>query len=451
VTFRACCTALLVLAGCALAPASSVDGGTLVLRDAGAAGADGGRDAGTTPGLHAGSACALLNEARCGALQRCGLVGAEDGGLEACMAALTETVCGPAYWPSRVAAGTLRMLPSVLAACAQAWAGRPCELVQEPPEVCDDFLAPAAGSGGPCYGGPYAECPSGEVCRGLACPRTCRPPGNAGEDCTEDAECLAEAGLYCLPAGDGRTGLCVAPAAVGAPCGGRTRCAEGLFCGAGGTCEPRSSARTPCATRDECLETLFCALGADGGTCVARSPDGTPCTATLHCRPGSVCVPQSGRCAPRGPLPRAAECGAGQACALGLTCAGHTPQHVGLCLSPLGEDAPCLGSDDCEPHLACVEDSGTWRCRPRRPAGAPCGSDRECQSFSRCMEGYCRPLPLPSRPCAGGACLHGACVLLSDGGDVCSGLLGPNAPCSEDAACSSGRCVSGACLAGCTP
>jgi hypothetical protein len=451
VTLRAYCTVLLLAGACTLAPGTLPDGAMTSSRDGGAGGADGGRDAGTGTGLHADNACAVLNAAHCSALQRCGLVGTGDGGLEACAAALTETECGPAYWPSRVAAGTLRMLPSVVAACAQAWAGRPCELVQEPPDVCGDFLLPAAGSGGPCYGGTWTECPGGEVCRGLACPRTCRPPGNAGEDCTANADCLTDAGLFCLPAGDGRTGLCAMPAAEDAPCDARTRCADGLFCGAGGTCETRNSARTPCAAKDECLETLFCALGSDGGTCVARSPDGTPCTATFQCRPGSVCVPQSGRCAPRGPLPRTAGCGTGQACAPGLTCAGRTAQHSGLCLLPLGPGAPCLASDDCHPHLACIEEAGTWRCSQRSPAGTPCGSDRECQAVSACIEGTCTPLPLSGSPCAGGECLHGACVPAADGDGVCGGLLGPNAPCSDDAACASGRCVSGACLASCAP
>jgi hypothetical protein len=449
------CAVLALWLGCTPRAGDAGDGGSTTAADGGSAALDGGRDAGTPPGFTAANTCAQVNTARCAALQRCGLVAEGLAEARACAAFLVETACGPSLWPARVAAGTLRLLPSVAYACAQAWAVRPCDLVLETPDVCGGFLQPAAGSGGSCYGGPWDECPAGEVCRGLACPRSCRQPGNAGEDCSADADCATDGGLHCQADGVGPNGSCVLPAEGGAACDAWTRCAPGHFCNDVGECEPRRAARRPCTSNGECLETLFCGLapGETAATCVQRIPDGLACSSSDHCRLGSACVPQSGKCAPRGPLPVGTDCGTGQVCAPGLACVGRTASNAGVCLPPLPEGTPCLHASDCEPHLSCVRAAGPqdFRCGRRLPTGAPCAVDRDCQMLGACVDGACAPLPSAGEPCSGHACLYGSCAPQGDGGNSCAGLLGPNAPCTFNDECSSGRCVAGACLAACTP
>lgn len=453
---RACAAALaLLLLACVPGTRGSVDGGSAAAPDGGGVQPDGRRDAGSAPGFTAANTCAQVNAARCAALQRCGLVANGSAAARDCAAFLVETSCGPSLWPARVAAGTLRLLPSVAYACAQAWVVRPCDLVTETPDVCEGFLQPAAGSGGSCYGGPWTECPAGEVCRGLACPRSCRQPGNAGEDCSADGDCATDEGLYCQLDGEGTTGACAVPAGTGEACGALTRCAQGRFCNDSGACEPKHTLGLPCSEDSQCLETLYCALlpGETLARCQQRLPDGMACQQSSQCRPGSACVPQSGTCAPRGPLPVGADCGTGQVCAPGLTCVGRTATNAGVCLAPMAEGTPCLHATDCEPHLSCIPYSGPadLRCGGRLPTGAGCAVDRDCQALSACISGTCAPLPSAGQPCTGHGCLYGSCALQPDGGSACAGLLGPNAACTFNDECSSGRCVNGACLAACTP
>ncbi|MBM4381016.1 MAG: hypothetical protein FJ086_17220 [Deltaproteobacteria bacterium] len=447
--------ALALLLACVSREPGTGDGGSTAVPDGGAPALDGGRDGGSAPAFTAANTCAQVNAARCAALQRCGLVAEGLAEARACAAFLVETACGPSLWPARVAAGTLRLLPSVAYACTQAWAVRPCELVTETPDVCDGFLQPAAGSGGSCYGGAWSECPAGEVCRGLACPRSCRQPGNAGEDCSADADCATDGGLYCQADGVGPNGTCVPPAESGAACDAWTRCAAGHFCNDTGTCEPRRTARRLCSADGECLETLYCDLsqGETSATCVPRLPDGVPCTGSGQCRPGTACVPQSGTCAPRGPLPTGTDCGTGQLCAPGLACVGRTATSAGVCIPPLPEGTPCLHSSDCEPHLSCVTAQGPQdlRCGRRLATGAACEVDRDCRLLGACVGGMCTPLPRAGESCSGHGCLYGSCAAQADGGNTCAGLLGPNAPCTFNDECSSGWCVAGACLAACTP
>ena len=451
----AACALVLALLGCIPGARGDLDGGTAGQVDGGSAPPGSGRDGGSPPGFTAANTCAQVNAAQCAALQRCGLVAEGAAALRECAAFLVETSCGPSLWPARVAAGTLRLLPSVAYACAQAWTVRPCDLVTEAPDVCAGFLQPAAGSGGSCYGGAWEECPAGEVCRGIACPRSCRQPGNAGEDCAADGDCATGQGLYCQLDGDGTAGACANPSVVGGPCGGWTRCAQGLFCNDSALCERKHLLGLPCSADDQCLETLYCALvpGENGSRCLQRFPDGTGCERSSQCRPGSACVPQSSTCAPKGPLPVGTDCGTGQVCTPELSCVGRTAASAGVCIPPLPEGTPCLHAADCESHLSCVPATGPLdlRCGQRLPTGSPCALDRDCQFLSACIHGACAPLPSKGAPCTGHGCLYGSCAVQPDGGGACAGLLGPNAPCTFNDECSSGRCVAGACLAACTP
>jgi hypothetical protein len=227
------------------------------------------------------------------------------------------------------------------------------------------------------------------------------------------------------------------------------------FCNDTGMCEARRAARRPCQSDGECLESLFCAQvpGEAAPTCVQRLADGIACTGSNQCRLGSACVPQSGTCSPRGPLPVGTDCGTGQLCAPGLACVGRTASNAGVCLPPLPEGTPCLHASDCEPHLSCVPATGPQdlRCGRRLSTGTACEVDRDCHLLSACVSGTCTPLPSAGESCTGHGCLYGSCAEQADGGSACAGLLGPNAPCTFNDECSSGRCVAGACLAACTP
>src|SRR5205814_5690470 len=100
----------------------------------------------------------------------------------------------------------------------------------------------------------------------------------------------------------------------------------------------------------------------------------------------------------------------------------------------------------------CASPDGGSRteCLARVVNGSACVADRDCQVFSRCVQGKCAALPSTGSPCLVGQCLVGVCEP-TDAGPICDDLGGPDAPCSDDSQCVSQRCLNGKCLAACSP
>lgn len=421
--------------------------------------ADAGRDGGfnfADGGLNAQNACALINAEKCKYLQQCGLIEDGESALRDCASILVTTECGPSLWPARVSVGTLRFSSTLAGACAASYSARHCQDYATAPELCGKFLTPGSGLSSACYGGPWQECSSG-ICRGLSCPRTCRAPGNVGEDCSADQDCLTDGGLYCLPSGNGTSGLCALYGGADAGCNALSRCGSAYFCNQAGHCEALHQQGESC-TDGTCVPEQWCATTADGGTCTFRQFVNSDCTDDRQCGSGLICVPQpgamTGKCWNQGPLGSGTACGYGQQCASGLTCVGLSAQTLGSCAEPVAVGKSCVGTNDCQAHLSCLpaDASTDLRCTPRRDDGAPCSEDRDCLLYSACKSGSCFRLPRIGEPCTSATeCIYGSCTEQSDGGSICSGLLAPNATCSFDSECSSGRCAAGSCLAACVP
>lgn len=210
---------------------------------------------------------------------------------------------------------------------------------------------------------------------------------------------------------------------VGAPCNDGAQCASGscpipIASGAdGGTTAP------PCGT---CAMTVplgqACRSGdtcAYGSTCAAAD-GGFACTAISFGDPGAMCDGI------------AAQCKTGASCNLAMQ----------TCVSPGGEGAPCVVSQDCAGSFSCSGsgDAGPT-CRPPAAAGEPCAVDGDCASGLGCSlpSFTCAPIAWASPGEACGnivRCMVGICPLGSatmDGspvtGGTCPSVVTDGQPC----------------------
>lgn len=429
-----------------LPPGSPPDGGR---PDAGRS--DGGPDAGAgmDGGLPLKGACSALVTARCGYLQRCGLVAQGSDALRTCSAYFGATWCDASLWPARVEAQTLRYDPLLAAACAVGFATQSCSAWQSLPYTCSRFLSPNVYAGKGCYGD-YPECRDNLVCRGSACPRSCQPLGNLDEPCTRNADCRGP--LFCRVQAGTATGRCTAYGSLGSNCDTvDLLCAPDLLCSSG-VCESRLSPGMPCGSTPECEAEAWCHLTpSDGGVCLARVDAGAPCADDTECTGGTLCQTQTGLCAQADGLSAHAPCSLRQSCAAGLWCVGASATVLGTCEVPRSPGQACSASADCEPHLACNPvDAGVRACGPRRDDGASCERTRDCLALSWCTGGTCASLPMPGSSCDHGPCLFGVCQA-ADAGATCTGMGVQGQSCSQDVECGSGHCGAGRCLAACAP
>ncbi len=409
----------LLVAACASGAGPHDDGNYVGLpgSDGGSIGeGDGSPDAGAGGGLPLELACLTLNGQRCDYLQRCGLIAPGEASHGDCMDLLGATACGPTLWPARVKKGTLSYHAGSALQCADDYLTRACESWREQPAACGEITSAAVALGGKCYGGGPTECRSG-TCTGGTCPRICREPGGPGELCEVDADCRAA--HYCKPLVSGRgVGSCTAVGTSRAACAGDAQCVDGHFCNWLQRCE-RYAVEGESCQQSTCAAAYWCNASA-GRVCSPRVEAGGSCSTDAQCLSALRCDPESKTCASPGPVVTRAE---GDPCTVALECA--------------------------EP-LTCVPGADGGSCGPRQDEGAACTSDRDCSLFSRCVDATCTRLPRPGEPCAALGCLYGTCELTGDAW-TCRGQGGPNAACSADAQCASGRCVAGACLAACSP
>jgi hypothetical protein len=233
------------------------------------------------------------------------------------------------------------------------------------------------------------------------------------------------------------TGVCVAKAALGAPCAGSANCLSGQ-CADGVCCA--SACGDPCAS---------CALAGSEGTCTPRPAGATPkascggyrcgggstscpssCTKDADCIDGAYCSATgvcTGRASLGAPCASGDECGSGH-CADGVCCdqacdgscgVCNAAPHVGTCTPVKG--APAAG------HPACTG----------KGVGTPCGP--RCDGAG--IDG-CSFAPATVTACSANACADGTETHAS----VCDGAGGCN---DVSRACGAYRCGASACLTSC--
>jgi hypothetical protein len=196
-----------------------------------------------------------------------------------------------------------------------------------------------------------AECPEGQVCRGLATAgdgplvRVCVPVG------------LRQEGEFCFPLPKDR----------------EAACAEGLICGG----RYMSWCARPCQKQEAapCPEGFFCADTDPEPVCLPtcearRCPEGKHCVRYLH--GVSVCAEVYGPQCQQTPCPRGGECEASYDTA-------HPGKSWMECVERCGEGRP-----PCSAGMVCDK----WLCRvPCDPKGPP-----------SCIEGYVCRQHKPGRP-----------------------------------------------------
>lgn len=191
---------------------------------------------------------------------------------------------------------------------------------------------------------------------------------------------------------------------AGGACASSIECAPGLECDRTdtcGRCEPGPSLTTVEAglgqecgfveggdTLRVCGAQLVC---GQSGVCEGQVADGQPCTRTEQCRGASVCLSDIGQDEVCGVIPVRE---------LGQSCSNEDGEGFGLCnrvkglscqdgtcvqLGDGAEGSVCAPGDEVPCDLGLTCDGGTARCVPRKPAGAACELDRDCES------GTCEP------------------------------------------------------------
>jgi len=355
--------------------------------------------------------------------------------------------------PDVLAAGATLRAPDI-AACGVALDDAACPvLVNERfPEfdtACATLIEGAGEEGDACTGGVVPDCRAGLVCdTSDTCPGACRAADSL--TCTEGS---CAAGTFC------DFGRCEALAAGGEACEfgsvafpWERTCADGFFCGEGGTCVPSIPAGEACPdfTPYACEDGLACVEG----TCADPHATGEPCGTYTDCAAGLTCDFASGTCAARGG--EGDRCDAAVAsCAAGLTCHHAGSSDEGTCQvgpDPAADPEPrpvASPGDDCaHPQGPDLGAAGDVIC----PLGTACLCDDE-----RCSRATCAPAPRLGEDCTAAAeanldlhiCAEGLCDILDTFTCVQPGPAG--APCHGDDAtltleCLSLVCERGACV-----
>lgn len=230
--------------------------------------------------------------------------------------------------------------------------------------ACPGKCRPTAHEGGSCSAG---ACPRGLVCVSSSGGDSCQQPGAAGARCDDSYSCKDD--LICL------NHACAARVAQGGACSNPGECADGLYCGSGGTCQPRVDAGGACTssssgwsvTSELCKGRQLC-LGETNtapGRCATPQGAGGPCSRATGatglaagCLTGLVCDAATSKCvlAPK----------TGQPCPdhlcdlLGAYCGGN-----GTCLAKVADGQACTMSEQCLPSSWCDSSSRTCVAQPR--------------------------------------------------------------------------------------
>jgi hypothetical protein len=273
--------------------------------------------------------------------------------------------------------------------------------VDRVPLDCTLIFTGTVADGGSCYG--RVDCISGSCDQSnSACPGKCRPTAHEGGPCSEGGACPR--GLVCVWSSGGD--FCQQPGAAGARCDENYSCKDNLIC-LNHACAARLAQGGACSNPGECADGLYC---GSGGTCQARVDAGGACTSSStgwwvseQCKGNQLCLGAThsapGRCAtPQdagGPCSRAAGAtGLAAGCFDGLVCDAATskcvlapkvgqpcPDHVcdltsaycsgnGTCLAKVADGQACTTGEQCSPASQC--DSSSRTCVPSIQHGASC-------------------------------------------------------------------------------
>ncbi len=407
---------------------------------------DGGEDAGVT--VSPVELCERLAAARCELKNRCYAAFARLSG-DACVS-FEQSGCLAEYETLKGSfdAEHVTIDPARLAACEVRMKTSAC-----PPSFPPDYPLAVAR--------PFADC-------GL---QTGLLTGNvpSGQICERAVDCAA--GTVCVKPNGVCRGTCSTSPGLGEGCA--FGCAAGLICGTDGGCQPPRPQDDACDTSAECAADLICL----SGTCRPRRKLGEVCAWDLDrlsvCEPGLACdvMPwvqgATGTCV----RPRASgeTCRYHWSCAPGLVCADinwagfpRTLPPEGFCRVPDGLDFNCprtqyarFVGDQCEPGLACRQDTG--KCRPMPVQSDPCTpSVQNCNGYGI----YCKPTGSgDTGTCTGPAAVGERCAFVVDAQTTvtipCSAgacdrvstqtCRPPSKPvgalCAEGGECLSGRCA----------
>lgn len=292
---------------------------------------------------------------------------------------------------------------------------------------------------------------------------------SAGEICTNASECSV--GNVCIKPNGVCRGVCSSAPRLGEPCA--FGCDIGLTCNTEGRCAVLKPLDTPCEASPECENDLICFAGR----CRPRRKLGDSCTfdptVPSSCEPGLACdvVPfvrgASGVCVR--PLGPDAPCRFHFSCQPGLLCSDidwadfpAKEPTKGTCRPPDELDSACRGSiyaqfvgDQCVAGASC--DLSLLACKAAPQRGQPCQPSRNnCTG----VDVYCKPSGSGDvGTCTGPAALNELCAFRVDASTIVSIPCGVGfcdrvnsftcrpasksvgAVCSDDAECLSGRCA----------
>ena len=315
-------------------------------------------------------------------------------------------------------------------------------------------------------------------------PLACAPQGicgGAGSDCGQDNDALCAANLVCV------LDVCALPVGNGGSCAENDDCVNVCV---GGTCRPVGNAGDDCDQMDDCGSGTSCSGGVCGGpNADCASNNDQLCAPSLVCLPGDLCgVPllDTAVCDENSDCDSRLTCLKGQCSDLSLLDSDCDVGDNADCeddsvnCSPSGqcggEGAVCSGNDDayCGSDLACVQ----GECKPLQGNGGSCGENLDCITDSTCINGLCSDPASPGEPCdagdaadcsgssscgdasqpicggSGSSCAGGGSDSADDalcvGGLVCVNLVchGTQAnggSCDTNSDCESGVCVSDTC------
>ncbi len=311
-----------------------------------------------------------------------------------------------------------------------------------------------------------ADCTDKVVCTAEACVSgSCQYPAvDPGTSCSNGNKCDGEegcSGTQCAPGTplkcddgeactldkcDGTDG-CTHTALTGQDCSDGDPCTTDDKCGADGTCKP--------GTQINCDDSEFCTSDScQGGKCVNKAvTEGTGCDDKDACTTADKCT--AGQC--KGTSANGVDCNDNKTCTVDAQAAcnsqvcNHTPASVNTsCISDKchgaghcsGNDDTCVAGDpiDCDDSNPCTVDgcSPTTGCTHTNNAAADCSDGDACTENDVCVAGNCGgkpkkclaldachepgtcdavsgtcddPRAADNKPCPGGACQGGKCIL----------------------------------------
>ena len=342
---------LLVLEGCGDDSASGgTDGGqsdgTVMGTDAGAADS-GSLDAGPPTGeagTTAATACTLLGEARCMAVDQC------SGGMET-----TARWGSPSVCKARIDAQCLRNLaatgtgatPDTVVACATVLTSQSCSdvLANDTPEEC----APVSGSlasFSPCFASGQCQSSFCQLEPNAAC-GLCKPVPEAGSPCAATVDCGDRNALGCVAM------VCQPYLEAGAPCAaGVTVCSPGYACTKNADAGAGADAGASCKLQGTTVNAACDTANSEHPNCnltYGLQCLSSKCAAVTYVDAGEACGTEltSGL----------ARCAASGTCVDG----GVTTAKNGICLAAAADNAPCdtAVGPGCLPQARCVIEAGT--------------------------------------------------------------------------------------------